>query len=346
MRSVWVGSEFNNRMIAKEKARMLALGGINLAISQLTLRKPLKKEAGNLPEADLQDKIQKDFLKRVWTNLNKWQTFNLDEKFDEMDGQIKICITCENGKININEAFDFEKQEFKNKFKRLLQGLHIKGKLAEGEILKRLTDFLKERKKKLDDISELVDVQGLEHLDVFYRPPEMPVGKKHPEPNADVLLQDLFTIWTDDEKIELLFCSDSLAAVLGFARRPLANDAQVLKEKYSDAIANFKKDWGANWDVNWENVIPFFGVQPKFLKEFEDIFSKEFGPTAYSVISCGKVEGVEQKLLAILKQIEKKEEQVEQGELTSVNNKANSQSAEEKKENSEKSFKVVKMYWL
>ncbi len=334
-RSVWVGTFFNSRMIAKEQAQMLALGGVNLAISQLTLRKPTKKESA---EKKGEDWPIKDFLMRVWPNLNRWQTFVLDEKLDGIDGKIKICISCENGKININEAFDFQKLEFKDKFNLLLKGLHIKGKLAEGEILKRLTGFLKARKRKVDDVSELVNVPGFEHLDVFYKPPKIPKTKQKSEPNIDLALQDLFTIWTSDEKIELLFPTDSLCGVFGL-RRPQADDAQLMKEKFKIAVGAFKKDWGANWENNWQFMQPIYGPKPKVLKDFNETLSKEFGPEVYSVLSCGEVGEVEQQLLVIIKQMEQKSEQKES--LPSREEKK-----EEKKENSRKKFKILRMYWL
>ena len=66
---------------------------------------------------------------------------------------------------------------------------------------------LKERKRKLDDISQLSEVTGFEVLDLYYKPPKIPKGKKKAMPNIDVTLQDLFTVSTDSDKIELLFFS-------------------------------------------------------------------------------------------------------------------------------------------
>jgi len=340
VRNVLIGSNFTNRIVAMEKAQMLALGGVNLAISQLTKRVLTEKEERRLNEKDTPEKAFQRFLLKVLPNLNRWQTFDLEEKFDGMRGQVKICITCENGKININEAFDFQKNEFKEKYKLLLQNLFIKGKLAEGEILKVLTEFFKTRKKKLDDVTELLEVPGLENVtDLFYKPPKMPESKKNAEPNSDICLQDLFTTWSADDKIELLFFSDSMDAVIGL-RRPLANDAQKLKEKFKTLIEAFKKDWGADWEKNWTNLQPIYGPISPHVKSYKDILSKEFGPGVYSVLSCGTAEGVEQKLLAVIKEVEKDDKEQQKNKTPEQNKK------EQEGKSSKKYFKILRLYWL
>ncbi|MFA5074916.1 MAG: hypothetical protein WC436_02325 [Candidatus Babeliales bacterium] len=342
VRSVNIGRNFDKYMVSKEQARMLALGGINLAISQLTIEKPKKKEfqekESDFAKAttDRQDEsvFIKKFLKKVLPNLNRWQTFNLTEKNDGFEGEVSFCITCENGKININEAFDFEKQEFKKEYNILLQGLHIKNKLAEGEILKKLTEFLKERKKKLDDVSELIEASDLEFLDIYYEPPEKAQNKKREITNKNVTLQDIFTVFTADEKMELLFFSDALLTVLGL-RQPLASDAEKLKESFNVLIENFKKDWGIDWEKNWQYMAPIFGECPKVLKNISGILSKEFGPKVYSVLSCGKVNNVKQKVLVVIKEMEEY-----------VEKKGEEKSLEKKDDSLKKYFKILKMYWI
>ncbi|MCF7799907.1 hypothetical protein K9L05_03880 [Candidatus Babeliales bacterium] len=333
VRSVNIGRNFDKYMVSKEQARVLALGGINLAISQLTIEEPKKKESQEKEKKDDNASLKK-FLKKVLPNLNRWQTFNLTEKFDGFEGEISFCITCENGKININEAFDFEKQEFKKEYSVLLQGLHIKNKLPEGEILKRLTEFFKERKKKLDDVSELVEVSGLEFLDMYYQPPEKAQNKKPEKFNSTITLQDLFTVFTVDEKMELLFFSDAMLAVLGM-RQPLASDAEKLKSSFNELIENFKKNWGTDWEKNWQYMAPIFGEYPKILKNISGILSKEFGPKIYSVLSCGKVNNVKQKVLVVIKEMEEH-----------VEKKGEEKSLEKKDDSLKKYFKILKMYWI
>ena len=51
-------------------------------------------------------------MSRILPTLNRWQEFDLKEKVDGVDGQIKVCLMCEEGKINLNRIIDFEKGTF------------------------------------------------------------------------------------------------------------------------------------------------------------------------------------------------------------------------------------------
>jgi hypothetical protein len=341
VRTVWVGTIFGKRMVNRQQAKALALGGLTLAISQISYREPKQRDATEKTE----DKALKDLLTRVLPHINRWQVFELEKKFDGIDGQIKFCITCENGKININQAFDFSKQEFKPAYKNLFKGLSIKGKIAEGEFEKRLVEFFKKRKRKLDEISELVDVEGFEKLDVFYSPPKDPEPREQAKPNDTIFLQDLFTIWSESENIELLFVSDSLSTIFGM-RRPLANDAEKLKEKFETIIKNFNKGWGADWNKNWLNIHTVYGAKPKNFDGFKQILSKQFGPKVYSVLSCGKVGDVEQRLLAVVEPLPQDEQKDEKKDEKPSEAKPQQEQTKEKKESFPADFRIIKLYWI
>ncbi|MFH1461646.1 MAG: hypothetical protein ABIF12_01745 [bacterium] len=339
VRSVFIGYSFSSNQVAAQQARTLALGGVQLAISQLNIEKNVDKKD---IEEKSEDKKFKDFLSLILPNINRWQHFDLKEELDGIDGQIKFCISCENGKININKAFDFKKNEFKENYKNLFNGLEIKGKLNSGEIEKRLTEFFKERKKPLDDISELINVSGLEKISIFYDPPELSSDKKKNKQNSKIYLQDLFTTWSEKEELQLLFLSDSTLAVLGL-RRPLADDIITLKEKFKIFIKSFSKDWLKSWESNWNNFTPIYGRDIKILKLVEKNLAKEFVPTVYSVLSCGKVKNVEQKLLVVLQEVEN-EKKEEESKKDSAKEKI--VSAKQKEEKPLKKFQIVRMYWL
>lgn len=339
VRSVLIGYSFSSSQIFAQQARELALGGIQLAIAQLKFDKNVKM---NEDKEKTEDEIFKCFLSSVLPNINRWQEFNLKEEFDGIDGQVKFCISCEDGKININKAFDFNKNEFKENYKKLFAGLKIDGKLKEGEIEKKLTEFFKKRKKPLDDISELSNVSGLEKINIFYDPPLNNLDKKKLKANSSIYLQDLFTIWSEKEELQFLFLSDSLLAILGL-RRPLASDAVELKDKFKLFINSFTKDWLKNLETNWNNFIPIYGSDIKILKLSEKILAKEFVPKVYSVLSCGKVKNIEQKLLVVLQEVEvgKKEE-----ESTKDSVKQQIALEKQKEEKPSKDFQIVRMYWL
>jgi hypothetical protein len=340
VRSVLIGYNFSSGQLAQQQARTLALGGIQLAISQLEFDK--KSEEKDNQKEKTEDQKLKDFLKRNLPNINLWQEFDLKEDADGIDGSIKFCITCENGKININKAFDFNKLEFKDGYKAFLKGLEIKNKLKSGQIEERLSKFLKERKKPLDDISELINVPGLENISSFYVPPKLSKNKKNIKPNSTIYLQDMFTIWTQDDKLQILFLSDSMRAVMGL-RRQVADDNKELNEKFKVFIKSFSKDWLKEFQENWKNFTPIFGKNNKTLKLAEKILSQEFGAKVYSVLSCGKVKNVEQKLLVVLKELDNEESEFEE-KKGSVKEKIDSE--KKKEEKTSKKFQIIRMYWL
>jgi hypothetical protein len=344
MRNVFVGSHFDKTMIHREHAEMLALGGVNLAISQLTIKKDPKKDSTE-ESAEVkktkQEKKLKEFLYKVLPHLNKWQVFELNEKHDGIDGEVKFCITSENGKININDAFDFKKKEFKPEYKKLLESLVINRKTPKGKVLKQLTDFFKKRKKKIYDVSQLQE--AIPQLDsFFYEPPERTEKTKDARPNPQVTLQDLFTVWAS--KIEPLFLSDASCALFNL-KRPIAYDAEKMKDRFKRVVDQFNPKITANLNDYWNMLQTIYTKKPLNIEEYKNIFSSKFEPKVYSVLSSGKVGDVEQKLLAII------EKQPEEAIKEKKNKKEEIVELKKEKEKNKKPlflkhFKILKIYWL
>jgi hypothetical protein len=319
-----VGTHFDRRMVDRESVEMLVLGGISLAIAQLG------EKIGEIEEKDEKggtEKSKKDrkkdleaFLSRVLPHLNRWQVFELDKEIDGIDGELKVCISCENGKININEAFDFKKEDFKPEYKKFLSALKFKGvEKSTGKFLKGLTKLLKKRKKKIDDISQIRQ----NRIELFYEPPKRTKKVREAKPNTILALQDIFTIWTDSDKLEPLFLSDALCSMFNF-RRPLAHDDQLQKETFKKIAKNIKPNIDQNTEKYWNILKPLYKPKSKFKIKNVKIFSTKFEPTTYSVLSSGKVGDVEQRLLAIIRKSSEKN----------------------KKKKPAPSFKVVRLYWI
>lgn len=188
-----------------EQAKLLALGGVTISLSSMD---------------------EKNLLQ----NLNRWQTFKLTKPIDGIDGTIKVCVTCEEGKLNLNQAFDFATNEFKKAYRALIpEQLNFKipetNEKNETRISQVLTTFLKKRKRPLDDISELTELGPFQ---LWYCPPE-PV-KKGQEPSIRPIgLYDFFTVWSSSTGINPLLFSDGICRVLGL-RAPRADDTTSRKE--------------------------------------------------------------------------------------------------------------------
>lgn len=346
IKNVYVGSIFMQTMADRQQATLLAIGGINLAIAQLDYKEkdPEGAQQGTTPQEtnESKDKQRKAFLLRVLPHINRWQTYPLSQQIDGIDGQIKICISCEDGKININEIYDFKKQEFKGVFDERLKHLEIHGKLKAGEVHGKLIEFFKQRQRKLDDVTELGTIEELKQLDIFYHPPTPPVGKEKSRPNTKFALQDMFTTWTDNDKVNLLWLSDALCALSGL-EQPKADDAQHKQEAYKQLIEQIKPEMAQDWDNNFKIIEPIYGSKPKpeLMAVLKNIFSKEFEPKVYSVLSYGKVGQVEQTLLAVIKRVAGNNE-TEQDDATGVAQKNDTKTSSKPKER----FRILRLYWI
>ncbi len=342
--SVRVGSRFIKTMVEREKAKALALSGIQIAMAQLLpvedkdkdeQEKDKNKAQTQTPQNNKSD-LTKKLLKFLLPHLNRWQKFSFDEKKDGFDGLVKICITSEQGKINLNEAFDFDKQEFKKEYAQFLGGLAIQNKLPEGELLKILQDFFTKRKKKLNELSELLEIKALEGIDFFYKPPQDPRDKKEKAvPNKNLAVQDIFTLWTPTAELDMLLLSDALCAMLNL-RRPRVQDAVTMKEQYKTFIAAYQDNWSQNWDQNWKNIASIYEDKPVTIKNLQSVIAKQFEPSIYSVLSYGIVGKTEQQLLAIVKKVKEKK----------VVQQAGNQTGATQKNDEQERFKIIRLYWL
>lgn len=332
LRVVYVGMHFDKAMINREHAEMLALGGINLAIAQLTPPE-IKKE--NVSKEAKDNVATKKFVKRILPNLNRWQVFKLAENVDGIDGTVQFCISCEDGKININEIFDFEKQTFLPEYKNFLQTLKIKGQdKSSGELFKKLLDYLKKRKQKIEDVSQLQANALTNITQLFYLPPKRTEKERDTKSNETLAIQDIFTIWSSSNKLEALFLSDALCAILGL-RRPQAYDATRRISVFEEISKSFDPNTDENSPQYWTKLQPLYGQKGTAHIESKKIFAPKFEPKVYSVLSSGKVGNVEQRVLAII-------EKVTQTQSTDKTK----QKETEKKEPKPEPFKIVRLYWI
>jgi hypothetical protein len=344
IRSVFLNNQFTRVMIAREQAELLAYSGVQLAIAQLTIVEEKEEGAATAssdkPKTIDITKMRLNVLKKILPHLNRWQTFNLSEKHDQINGTIQFCISSEQGKLNINQIFDFKTMAFKKPYNDLMQGLDMPPLLQRGEVHDRLVEFLKKRKKPIQDVSELLMIPGLQSLDIFYNPPKMPGKDKTSVPNKNVTLLDIFTVWADNDKIYPLLLSDGTCALFGL-RRPHADDAIKQKEMFKKLLGEIKSEHVQDIDANWSVVEPLFGQKTKIVSLLKNNFAKEFGSTVYSVLSCGKVDEVECKLLAILK-----EQDVSKKPAKNPKEKATDEAIAETDNQPKKVFKVLRLYWL
>lgn len=294
----------------REKANLLALGGIELACSQLAGSKPNKKDAKKAVTESQQkesskkeavDSVEKRMLAALIPANGRWQTFSFDEKRDGMSGTVQICITSEEGKIDINALYNFKEKKFvgseattedKN-YRMMLEKVlaRVEDSIGASNLMRGLEAFLKGRDKPLSDVTELLSIKEFAPFKqaVFYEP----VSDK-----KAITLTDLFTVWNGTRGLTAWLLSPSLQRIMGATQldvKKLPDEAIVKKivDNYGPTIT-LKQAWQ-------ELLAPLYGIELASLPTYaKAVLGTRFGPRFFSVLSYGVVGTTTQKLLAII----------------------------------------------
>ncbi len=318
-----VYTPYMNMMIKREQAKMLAMGGVNIALSQITHvdqdeKKTDKKNEGQSKKAD----SQKQLLENILPSLNRAQTFKLKQDKEGADGEIQITICCEAGKIPINDVYDFETQKFvelqdvsaqnvvvpkgstkpeQKTWQTILKELfkRVESQTGGKKLLEAFEKFLKSRQYRVNDVTELLTIKEFDVFkhSVWYEAPSQQKGKKG-EKERPLYLQDLFTI-TSSKKINPWFFSDSLCGVLELPRAK-AGEIKNREKQMQKWMQNFQAT--SNWKTEWEKQLkPVYGRDFQSLpKGIEMILDSTTQPTYFSVISQGTIDQVTQRVVAYI----------------------------------------------
>jgi hypothetical protein len=319
-------SSFSKTMVDREKARQLAYGGIQLAISQLSVKEAVRKAQDESKEqkesadakssggqGNAKDGVKKaeqpsdgkQLLKVLLPNKGRLQKFNLKQNIDGITGTLGIMIASEEGKININRMYDFEKHKFvgepvpgskqeakdETNMKKMLQELF--GQIREqmgADLFGEFEKFLKERKYPVNDVTELLTIKGFDAFknSIFYDPTI--AGQK----GSQLYLTDIFTVSSSKQSIEPWLISNSLASLLklqGDPEKAPATD-ELLK------VFKEKSDWKNDWNKSLKNLygVEFAGL-PKFVTP---LLNPVFDPKMFSVFSYATIGSVTVRLIALL----------------------------------------------
>jgi len=296
----------------REKAKVLALGGLQIAIRQLSqFNEPQSEQASSPQNAGQPSKSKQEsggplqLFARLMPIINRWQTFPFQKKIDGIDGSLQICLVCEEGKININRIYDFDKGTFhgqgqaKGDWQKIMELVckEIEQALGGKELLSSLETFLKSRKYPLYDTTELLTIKEFEIFrnHIFYQP-----DTKTGDTKINMYLTDIFTTFSNKSTLEPRFFSDSMLSILKLAQTA-STDETKRAEQVSTMQKNFKQT--AQWPSDWETQLkPFYEKDlQSLLNGLDSVLSTQFNPTQFSVLTYGTVGAVTQRLLAIVK---------------------------------------------
>ncbi len=296
---------FARLAVDRQKAHALAYGGIQLALSQLATAAPGTQKAK--PTA-------LDHTKALLTTLlpihNQWQSFTLKNKEDGFDGELKICITCESGKIDINKIYDYKTKKFIGEgqktgdYKKIMAALfeRITPMVHGTDLFKAFEKFLKERHYNIQDVTELLTIKEFAVFknNIFYEPLASNTSDKaEASKQQPLFLTDIFTVWSGKATVTPWLLSSSLGKLLKF--QPIRPEAIKEQKMIQEQLKNFtiKTEWSSQ---TWDKLLtPFYGLTFKEVPEFAvPLFNNTFEPTIFSVLSHAKVGTITQRLLAIV----------------------------------------------
>ena len=329
---LFVTVQTNNALVKtvtdREKAYMLALSGVELAMSQLTVPPQSQQPQQEKPQEDQQsqqkESLNQKLLLRALPGLNRWQQVRLNRQRDGIKGTLEFAIVGEDGKYNINEIYNFKTKKFKDEgklsgdYKKTMQEFFEKMKpFVDGkDLFEPFTKFLSERGYPLNDVTELLTIDAFSKAfanKVFYHAPNES-EKKRP-----LYLTDIFTTFSASAQIEPWLFSDSISGILGLPRAE-SGQTKTRTEQVKGWVKNFKES--VNWSADWTKIL-----QPVYGKDFNSLpksvhytLQTNFNATVFSVISQGTVGNVTQRVFAII------EKQSNDGSMIT--------------------FAITKLYWL
>lgn len=298
-RQATVHRDYDALMAKREQAKQLAYGGLSLAMDQLTVE---IKSTETTKKESLDDEL-KALVQNVVPILNRWQEYTLQEGADGIDATIKICISSENGKININNLYDFKKHAFKpmaapeaKKIPMQLILEEIQRIMGGKGLYEELEKFLKKRPHQLDDVSELLLIDEFQRLfktALFYEPT---IQEKK---EAPLRLFDIFTVWTNHSTLNPWLLSDSLLALYGL-KRPTVGEETVQRKKSAEILKNV--ELRGTISKIWDDYL-----QKLYDKEFKNIpkelavlLNPQFEAHVFSVLSYASIGNVSMRMYAIL----------------------------------------------
>lgn len=304
-----VGRVVTQRRLARlfadrERAYQLALGGIEIAKSQLTVEPKEEKET---PQAKKEPHDETaEFVERLLRYLNHWQTFKLNEERDGIEGEVQLYITSEQGKIDLNALYDFKAKKFivdgALDARKLIQLFADKFKPISGDvnIVDMLERFMQSREYPIEDISELLSIKGFGKFNDFLWSAPPPQDKKEPI----IALTDVFTVNTYARSLQPVVISPSLQFILGFKQQAYDEKGSKQKKETAKLIKT-----AMNWQQEWDKVLaPLYGKgYTDVPAEIRSLYISQFEATMFSVISYATIGAVTVKLCAIIEKLSQKE---------------------------------------
>lgn len=281
---------FDKAHIDRQYAQVMAQNGLHIVLSKLTFCPTQKPE-----------KPKEQFLLHVYPFIHKQITYECDKDLSaDLKGTMSVVYGSEEGKINLNMLYDFEKKQFKNEQSKtenarlFIQEVctRMQQKLKVDNLFKALEKFLKQQAGPLEDVTQLLAIPEFAKAfssAVFY----VPKGKKK------LYLCDIFTTWTQEAKLNGAYLSESLLFLFD-----LQGVDTWRSEKRKEIIEGFlKKGKAQGASQLWDAI-----CKPVYAKEFKALaktivpfIDMNLEPSIFNASCFAKIGHIEEKLYCIIR---------------------------------------------
>ncbi|MBM3894763.1 hypothetical protein FJ366_04175 [Candidatus Dependentiae bacterium] len=324
------------QQIKKDRAQIYALNGVFLALSQLNQQPQNSKEK---KEGESEKSL---LLETLLPLINKWQTFTLTQKLDGVDATIKIYISCEEGKIPVQGLTTQEKEKKPVKeFIPLIKQLSFNKKNAQNDISPKLFSLLANK-----EIMDATQLHQIIDYPFFISPASSEVKKRKNGYFQSPATTDIFTTWSKENKINPLFLSHECKKILSI-KTPEYKTKGDKNEKdfYHQVALTISKEWGSDWNKNSQLLASLYKTEVSLPKEIQTVLTEAIEPEIFSVLSCGVVQGIEQRIYAVIRRNGRKPAQ----EPATEAKKNMDKNQDEKLKtvlSSDGEFGVLRTYWI
>ncbi|HSW75506.1 MAG TPA: hypothetical protein VLG50_00530 [Candidatus Saccharimonadales bacterium] len=289
-------------LIEKQKTQHLAMSAVALAHSIITPQEsknnPQEKASAKTPDQKNEVPVEQTVLKQLAPFFNKQETYKLTQKSDGIDATLSISIQSEQGKLNINSLYDFDKKKFIDEGKptdRKKLCIWMFEKIAaltkKPSLFPAFEKHLASRNFDFNDVTELLSIKEFEtafqsHIFVSFDATE----------KEQIFLTDLFTVCTEQETINPWLFSSSWCKILGLKPKQNMSDDEITK-----VFSKFKKT--ANWETDWNN-----SLKDLYQKEYKDlaqeiktILTTQFEANIFSLLLKANINETSSTIFTIVK---------------------------------------------
>lgn len=283
----------------EQQCQQLALSSISLAESLLTIKEEEKTSPQNPKEGQVAESqsLGQKTLTNIFPYLHKEKKFKLTDKIDHFDATITLNIQPEDGKLNLNALYDFEKKKFVNEgkpndCKKLCTWLFERISQITGKpsLMGSFEKLLQKRKSEFNDPLELLSDKD------FKEQFSNSVFINLEEKNKKLFLTDIFTVYTEEETINPWLFSNSWLTLLDIKIKENIN-----KEDTQKILKNFKMN--TNWQEDWNVCLKdFYQKDYKDLpQEIKSILTTTFEANIFSLLVKARIGETISSIFTIVK---------------------------------------------